>query len=113
VRERLELDSRGLPTGSREPAMVERGPLGSRVLDDAFLAPPGGEPFALSGGGRRIELRMGGGYRFAQIYAPDDTDAVAFEPMTAPANALVTAGPDLPLVEPSESFSAAFSITID
>jgi aldose 1-epimerase len=113
VRERLELDDRGLPTGRREPALVESGPLGSRVLDDAFLAPPDGEPFALVGGARRIELRMDPGYPFAQIYAPDDTDAVAFEPMTAPTNSLVTGGPDLPLVEPSESFSATFSITID
>ena len=40
VRERLELDSRGLPTGGRKPAVAESGPLGSRVLDDAFLAPP-------------------------------------------------------------------------
>jgi galactose mutarotase-like enzyme len=112
VRERLELDRSSLPTGRREPARVEPGRLGGRLLDDAFLAPPGGEPFALAGGGRRIELRMGPGYRFAQVYAPADTDAVAFEPMTAPTNALLTEGADLPLLEPGKSFSAAFSITI-
>ena len=54
-------------------------------------------PFVLAGGGRRLELRFGEGYPFTQIYAPGDTDAVAFEPMTAPANALVAAGPDLRL----------------
>jgi aldose 1-epimerase len=112
VRERLELDRSSLPTGVREPTRIEPGPLGSRLFDDAFLAPPNGEPFALSGGGRRIELRMDPGYRFAQIYAPGDTDAVAFEPMTAPTNALVTAGPDLTLTEPGNSFSATFSITL-
>jgi hypothetical protein len=32
--------------------------------------------------------------------------------MTAPTNALVTGGPDLPLVAPGESFSATFSITV-
>jgi galactose mutarotase-like enzyme len=112
VRERLELDGSSLPTGRREPAQVESGPLGSRVFDDAFLAPSNGEPFVLTGGGRRIELRIGPGYRFAQIYAPDDTDAVAFEPMTAPTNSLITQGPDLPLTEPGESFSATFSITL-
>jgi galactose mutarotase-like enzyme len=112
VRERLELDDHGLPTGRREPAAVESGPLGSRALDDAFLAPPDGAPFALSGGGRRIELRMGSGYRFAQIYAPDDTDAVAFEPMTAPTNALVRGGADLPLLGPGGSFSSVFSIAL-
>jgi galactose mutarotase-like enzyme len=112
VQERLDLDEGSLPTGQRQPARVEPGPLGNRVFDDAFLAPPNGEPFALSGGGRRIELRIDPGYRFAQIYAPADTDAVAFEPMTAPTNALLSAGPDLPFVEPGESLSATFSITL-
>ncbi|HEV7481943.1 MAG TPA: aldose 1-epimerase [Solirubrobacterales bacterium] len=112
VRERLELGPDQLPTGRHEPVRIEPGPLGSRRFDDAFLAPPGGEPFALSGGGRRLELRMGAGYRFAQIFTPDDRAAVAFEPMTAPTNALVIGGPDLPLVAPGESFAATFSITV-
>jgi galactose mutarotase-like enzyme len=112
VRERLELDRRQLPTGRRLPGRIEPGPLGSRRFDDAYLAPPGGEPFALSGGGRRVELRLGPGYRFAQIFTPGDSDAVAFEPMTAPTNALVAGGPDLPLISPGESFAATFSITV-
>jgi aldose 1-epimerase len=112
VREQLLLDERMLPTGERRPAEIAPGALGDRVIDDAFLAPPNGEPFALSGGGRRIELRMGEGYPFAQVYAPGDTDAVAFEPMTAPTNALVTGGSDLPFVEPDHSFAAVFSITL-
>jgi galactose mutarotase-like enzyme len=112
VTERLELGPDQLPTGRREVVLIEPGPLGSRRFDDALLAPPGGEPFALSGGGRRIELRMGAGYRFAQIFTPEDSDAVAFEPMTAPTNALITGGADLPVVTPGESFSAAFSITV-
>ncbi|HET9593668.1 MAG TPA: aldose 1-epimerase, partial [Solirubrobacterales bacterium] len=70
VRRRLELDERMLSTGRREPAAVASGRLGSRTFDDAFLAPAGEEPFVLSGGGRRLELRMGAGYPFAQIYAP-------------------------------------------
>jgi aldose 1-epimerase len=112
VRERLELDLDQLPTGRRESVRIGPGPLGSRRFDDAYLAPPGDEPFALSGGGRRLELRTGAGYRFAQIFTPTDSDAVAFEPMTAPTNALLSGGPDLPLVAPGESFSATFSITV-
>lgn len=112
VSERLELGPDQLPTGRREPVRIAPGPLGSRRFDDAFLAPSGGEPFVLSGGGRRLELRMGDGYRFAQIFTPGDSDAVAFEPMTAPTNALVTGGPDLPLVAPGEAFSATFLITV-
>jgi aldose 1-epimerase len=111
VRERLLLDERMLPTGAREPAAIATGPLGDRTLDDAFLAPPGGDPFALSAGERRLELRMGEGYPFAQVYAPADTDAVAFEPMTAPTNALLS-GEDLPTVEPGRSFTARFSISV-
>ena len=111
VRERLELEEAMLPTGTRERVSIEPAALSSRALDDAFVAPPGGEPFALSGGGRRIELRMGPGYPFAQVYAPADTDAVAFEPMTAPTNALV-GGRDLRFAEPGAPFSASFSVTL-
>jgi aldose 1-epimerase len=111
VRERLLLDERQLPTGEREPVSIGRAPLGDRHYDDAFTAPPGGEPFALSGGGRRLELRLGEGYPFSQIYAPAETEAVAFEPMTAPTNALVS-GEDLPLLGPGESFTATFAISV-
>jgi aldose 1-epimerase len=111
VRERLLLDDRQLPTGAREPAAIKPAPLADRHLDDAFTAPPPGEPFALTGGGRRLELRIGEGYRYSQIYAPADTDAVAFEPMTAPTNALLS-GEDLPMLAPRESFTATFSIVV-
>ena len=83
VRERVVLDSEELPnSGESEPADVASGPLGSRTFDDEFEAPA--EPFALAGGGRRIEVSFEGGYPFAQVYAPDDDDVIAFEPMTAP-----------------------------
>jgi galactose mutarotase-like enzyme len=55
---------------------------------------------------------MDSGYPFTQIYAPADTDAVAIEPMTAPADALLAAGPDLTFVPPGETFGAAFSIQV-
>jgi aldose 1-epimerase len=112
VRERLELDRRMLPTGRRDPVRVEGGRLGSRTFDDAYLAPEEGAPFVLAGGGRRIELRLGTGYRFAQVYAPPDDDVIAYEAMTAPTNALVAGGPDLPLLEPGGRFEAEFSIRL-
>lgn len=112
VHERIVLDGRGLPTRAREAAAIEPGPLGERTYDDAFLAPSPGAAFALTGPDRRIEVRMDSGYPFTQVYAPDDTDAVAIEPMTAPTDALVTGGDELTFVPPGETFVAAFSISV-
>jgi aldose 1-epimerase len=112
VRERLTLDDEELPTGAREPAAVEAGRLGTRTFDDEFLAPGGSAPFVLAGGDRRIEVTFVSGYPYAQVYAPADDDVIAFEPMTAPTNALIAGGPELPLVAPGESFRAIFSIKV-
>jgi galactose mutarotase-like enzyme len=112
VRERLELDDLMLPTGQRERVEIASGALGSRIFDDGFLAPAEAAPFALTGGGRRIELSLGEGYPFAQVYAPDDDDVIAYEPMTAPTNALVSGGSDLPLVAPGDDYRATFSIAV-
>jgi aldose 1-epimerase len=112
VGQRLLLDGRMLPSGQREAVRIDPGPLGDRTFDDAFDSPPAGQAFVLSGGGRRIELALGAGYPYSQVYAPDDDEVIAFEPMTAPTNALVTGGPDLPLIEPREDFGAVFSISV-
>jgi galactose mutarotase-like enzyme len=111
VSERLALDERMLPTGEREPTSVASGPLASRTFDDAYASPPAGEPFAVAGGGRRIEVAFGSGYPLAQVYAPAEDDVIAIEPMTAPTNALVT-GVDLPVAEPASPYTAVFSITV-
>ncbi len=110
--ERLVLDSRGIPTGEREPARVAQGPLGDRTFDDAFVAPPDGAPFALHGGGRRIEVSFSSTYPYAQLFAPSDDDVICFEPMTAPTNALVTGGAALPLLAAGERYEAEFRIAI-
>ena len=112
VRERLELDDQMLPTGGRTPVEVESGPLGSRVFDDGYVAPADSAPFVLAGGGRRLELCFGNGYPYAQVYAPDDDDVIAYEPMTAPTNALVVGGSDLPLLAPGDDYRATFSIAV-
>jgi aldose 1-epimerase len=109
VDRRVDLDEEELPTGEMEETEVEGGPLGSRTFDDEFGAPA--EPFVLAGGGRRIEVSFGEGYPYSQVYAPADDDVIAFEPMTAPTNALVS-GLDLKLIQPGESFEASFSITV-
>ena len=109
VRERVVLDAEELPTGELEQADVASGPLGSRTFDDEFEAPPSRSPSM--GGGRRIEVSFERGYPYAQVYAPDDDDVIAFEPMTAPTNTLVS-GQDLNLLPPGESYEASFSIKV-
>jgi galactose mutarotase-like enzyme len=112
VREQLRLDPRMLPTGERVGAHVASGRLDARTFDDAYTAPAEGEPFVLAGGGRRIELAFESGYPYAQVFAPAEDDVIAFEPMTAPTNALVAGGPELPLLTPGGSYRAAFSIAV-
>ncbi len=111
VSERLCLDERSLPTGERGRVTIEPGLLGTRIFDDAFVAPAPGSPFALTGGGRRVEVTFGEGYPFAQIYAPADDAVIAYEPMTTPTNALIS-GTDLPLLQPGEQYRASFSVAI-
>jgi galactose mutarotase-like enzyme len=113
VRERLVLDAEELPTGKREPAGVDGGRLGSRTFDDEFVAPDGSAPLVLAGGARRIEVALLSGYPYTQVYAPADDDVVALEPMTAPTDALIAGGAELPLVAPGESCRAVFSITVE
>jgi aldose 1-epimerase len=112
VHQRLILDDRGLPTGAREPAAIEPGPLGEQTYDDAFLAPSSGTAFVLAGPDRRLEMRMDSGYPFTQIFAPAGLDAVAIEPMTAPTDALLAGGPELTFVPPGETFAATFSVSV-
>ncbi len=111
VRTRLQLDELGLPTGERRPCEPIAGELGGRAFDDAFSAPAAGESFSLAGGGRRIEVDFTNGYPFAQLYAPPGETLLAWEPMTAPANALIS-GDGLRVIDAGESHSAAFSIAV-
>jgi aldose 1-epimerase len=108
VHARLELDGAMLPTGATTPVSVQAGPLGERTFDDAYTAPDA--PFVLEGGGRRVELAFIEGYSYAQVFAPPDDPVIAFEPMTAPTNALVSG--ELTMLAPGESYRAAFSIAV-
>ncbi len=109
--EHLLLDERMIPTGAREPAGSLDGPLGSRTFDDGFAGVAPGGTFAVEDGERRVAVRFGDGYPFAQIFAPPDLDVVCFEPMTAPTNALVS-GDGLRLVAPGDRFPATYAIEV-
>jgi aldose 1-epimerase len=111
VRRRAVLDDRGIPTGDGEPVDFQPGPLGERTFDDLFDQLDEPAVFVLTGGGRRIDLRLDAGYPFAQVYAPPGQDFICFEPMTAPTNALVS-GDRLELVERGGAYAATFSIAV-
>ncbi|HTQ19613.1 aldose 1-epimerase [Mycobacterium sp.] len=106
----LALDERGLPTGetAAQPATSDR--LGHKAFDDAYDQVADGAAFAVSGGGRRIEVRFEQGYPATQIFAPAGEDLVCFEPMTAPTDALCRGG--YRCAHPGEPALVRFSIRV-
>src|SRR5215218_7988087 len=106
----IALDDRNLPTGERADAPAERAPLGERVLD-THSAVAQDARYTLSGGGREIAVEWGGGYRYAQVFAPAALDVACLEPMMAPVAALST-GDDLEVVQPGERASATFRVRV-
>lgn len=111
VTEHLLLDDRMIPTGIAEPFQRAGFALDEDSWDDAFAGLRHPAVFAVSAAARRIELELREGYSFAQLYAPAGESFVCFEPMTAPANALISRDA-LPVVEPGGGFAAAFAITV-
>ncbi|HUB54114.1 MAG TPA: aldose 1-epimerase, partial [Mycobacterium sp.] len=106
----LKLDERGLPTeeATLQPASTE--PLGDKAFDDGYDEVAEGAVFAVSGGGRRIEVHFEEGYPAAQVFAPPGEDVVCFEPMTAPTDALRRGG--YRTAEPGDWGIAQFSIRV-
>ncbi len=111
VATRLVLDRRMIPTGDREPARIDPGPLGDRAFDDGYAGVPDGSRFSVTDGRHRLEVTFVRGYRFAQVYAPAGEPVVAFEPMTAPTDALVS-GDGLITLAPGERHTAEFAIGV-
>jgi aldose 1-epimerase len=109
---RLLLDTRLLPTGEESPFVALDTVLGDRTFDDGFVALEQSPSFSIMGSGRRITIEFLDGYRYAQVYAPSGKDYLAFEPMTAPTNALAT-GRGLHLVEPEGRFQAVFRVGVE
>ena len=116
VRRRLLTDDRQIPTGATEPVEMPAAPgpapLGEAAFDDGYCELAHPPLFAVSGGGRRIELVFLDGYDYAQVYSPAGEELICFEPMTAATNALVAGGPGLRFAEPGSRFSAAFEIRL-
>jgi aldose 1-epimerase len=108
---RLLLDERSIPTGEEAPVPAFDVKLGDRAFDDGFSLLDAHALFSIVGNGRRITVEFVEGYPYAQVFAPRDKDYIAIEPMTAPANALVS-GRGLRLIEPGGLFRATFRVNV-
>ncbi|UXA14134.1 aldose 1-epimerase [Mycobacterium sp. SMC-8] len=100
----------GIPTGLMEDRPAHSETLGDTVIDDGYDEVAPGSMFALSGGGRRIEVHFDEGFTAAQVFAPGNDDVVCFEPMAAPTDALRKGG--YREVRPGESAVARFRIKV-
>lgn len=109
VRESV-LDPRGIPTGQTREPRFDPGALLDRTADAEYPEIDGG--FVLRGGGRELRVDFGApDYPVGHFWAPPGETFVAWEPMTAPTNALVT-GEGLRRVAPGAAFTATFSVSV-
>ena len=107
----LELDAHQLPTGGTHPFEGLGAKLGTLELDDGFGGIEPRAELSIGAGDRLITVSFDEGYPYGQVFAPLTQDVVALEPMTAPANALVS-GRGLRFAEPGESQRARFAVHV-
>jgi aldose 1-epimerase len=108
--EQLVLDRTSVPTGEVRTERVAPGALGDRNFDHGYQSATGAW-LRVRAGSRTIDLRLLEGYTHAQLFAPDNEDVIAMEPMSAPADAL-RSGNALRTVAPGASFTASFRIDV-
>ncbi len=108
--EELVLDPRGIPSGARRERSFADGALGARTADSEHPVGPGA--FVLRGGGRELRVTWAPeDYPVGHLWAPEGEAFVAWEPMTAPTNAL-RSGDGLRRVLPGQALSVAFVVAV-
>jgi aldose 1-epimerase len=120
----LEVDDRGLPTGS-SPVGGGRldfrvaGPVGDVVIDTAYTDLTDNEAVVASPDGlRRARLWWDESYRWLMVFTGDTLDparrrrGLAVEPMTCAPNAFVS-GDGLRVLEPEETWTTMWGIAAD
>jgi aldose 1-epimerase len=108
---RLQLDPRGIPTGTTENVTAFDGPLADQNFDDGFALESRTANFTLSGGAYKLGVNFLNGFTHAQIFAPKGKDFIALEPMTAPTNAIAS-GDGLRILQRTERFESSFEISV-
>jgi len=108
------VDNRMIPTGATE--RIARGaldgPLADRTFDTGYDRLHGVVPeFVLADERRRLALTLVSGYPVAQVFAPEASQFICYEPMTAPVDALIS-GDGLNWVAPGDEFEAIFTIAV-
>ena len=109
------IDERMLPTG--ETLEIGRGELdgalGERTFDTSYPVLHGDRPeFVIADDRRSLTLTHVSGYPVTQVYAPESSQFICYEPMTAPVDALIS-GDGLRWVKPGEEFEAVFTISVE
>ena len=107
----LKLDARQIPTGESDPFPGLDDTLGTRSFDDGFALVAPQATLSISYRDHEIAVDLLEGYTHTQVYGPHDQNFVAFEPMTAPTNALISKD-GLRLVSPGDTFRAKFRIRV-
>jgi aldose 1-epimerase len=110
--QKLALDSQGIPTGAKTPSPPIATLLGKSSYDDGYVLSGEHATFSIDGNSYSIAIEFKDGFRFAQIFAPQNKEFIAIEPMTAATNAL-RSGEGLRVLAPGEQFSASFRIEIN
>lgn len=109
---RLALDERQIPTGGGERVEAWQGRLDGLAWDDGYDSLEAQAAFAVRAGGRRLGMTFTAGYGCGQVYSPRGGRFVCFEPMTAPANGLVS-GAGLRVLAPGERYAATWKLKIE
>jgi aldose 1-epimerase len=106
----LLVDNWGIPTGDTEEWVGGTEPLETTELDHGFDQVRDGALFAISGGGRRVEVTFERGYPAAQLFAPGNDDVIGIEPMAAPTDALRRG--NYPMAFPGQPETSTFAIKV-
>jgi aldose 1-epimerase len=108
---KLTADDRGIPTGTSEPFGPLDEPLADHSFDNGFALESESSSFVLSGAPFEISVSFLEGFPFTQVFAPQDKQFIAIEPMTAATNALVS-GEGLRTLPAGSNFLASFRIAV-